>query len=145
LTESHLPEVHALEVAVHGSPWTEQGFRNELENPHSVFVVALLDQEIIGYAGLWKVVDEAHITNVVVDPAYRRKGIGRHLIGHILDIAKSDGMVCATLEVRAGNDAARRLYEGFGFVVTNRRKRYYPDNGEDALLMWLHDLQGWSP
>jgi len=140
--ESHLPQVLALEVAVHGSPWSERGFRNELDNPHSVFVVAALDDEILGYAGLWKVVDEAHVTNVVVDPTYRRRGIAKQLIAHILRQARKAGILCATLEVRAGNDAARLLYEGFGFVVTSRRKRYYPDNGEDALLMWLHDLQG---
>ncbi|MBV6457601.1 MAG: Ribosomal-protein-alanine acetyltransferase [Fimbriimonadaceae bacterium] len=142
--EHHLSQVLALEVAVHGSPWSERGFRNELENPHSVFVVAALDDEVIGYAGLWKVIDEAHVTNVVVDPTYRRRGIARQLISHILRQARDAGIRCATLEVRASNDAARLLYEGFGFVVTNRRRRYYPDNGEDALLMWLHDLQGWN-
>ncbi|HLK15476.1 MAG TPA: GNAT family N-acetyltransferase, partial [Fimbriimonadaceae bacterium] len=80
-----------------------------------------------------------------VDEGMRRQGIGRALIIDLLLEAKEAGMLCATLEVRASNTAAVSLYERLGFVTTARRKRYYPDNKEDALVMWLADMEHWTP
>lgn len=90
-------------------------------------------------------VDEAHIINVAVDPGHRRLGIARKLVSDLLLKARELGMVCATLEVRASNDAAAKLYEGLGFKQTAVRRSYYPDNKEDAIVMWLYGLQEWAP
>lgn len=91
------------------------------------------------------VIDEAHVTTLAVDESVRRLGIGRTLIVDLLVEAQARGMLCATLEVRASNTAAVALYESLGFATTARRKRYYPDNREDALVMWLADMDSWKP
>jgi ribosomal-protein-alanine N-acetyltransferase len=100
---------------------------------------------VIAYGGVWLVVDEAHITTVAVDEAKRRNGVGKRMMVELLNRSQEAGMKCSTLEVRAGNDPAVKLYEKLGYVTTARRKGYYPDNNEDALVMWLHDLVNWEP
>ena len=140
LTEGDIPEIVKLEQAIHTAPWTEKSFKNELTNPHSIFWVAKTSGQVIGYAGAWTLVDEAHITNVAVDPTFRRQGIGRKLVNELLGRSLDAGMTCATLEVRASNQAAIELYKGFGFVEASIRRKYYPDNNEDAVIMWLYDL-----
>jgi [ribosomal protein S18]-alanine N-acetyltransferase len=144
LSEAHIASIMEIEKVSNGSPWSERSFRNELEHPNGVFLVAMDGGRVIGYAGAWFVVDEAHITTVAIDPNYRRRGIGRALTIAILGEAKERSMACSTLEVRAGNEAAIELYQQLGYVTTAKRRAYYPDNQEDALVMWLHDLQTWS-
>lgn len=144
LQASHIPEVLAIDKVVHSAPWTEQSFRNELTNPHSVFIVALSLGKVVGFGGAWLLVDEAHITNVAVEPSTQRRGIGEKICRELLDRSKQAGMICSTLEVRESNIAAIKLYEKLGFVQTNVRKKYYPDNQENAVVMWLHDLVGWK-
>ena len=144
LKEEHIEPILAIEKESNGAPWSERSFRNELNHPAGVFLVAKDGGRVVGYAGAWYVVDEAHITTVAVDPDFRRRGIGKTLTIAILNAAKDRGMACSTLEVRAGNEAAIELYKQLGFVATARRKAYYPDNQEDALVMWLHDLKAWS-
>jgi ribosomal-protein-alanine N-acetyltransferase len=102
--------------------------------------VAIADGKVVGFAGLWMVVDEAHITTVAVDPQFRRNGIGRKLTKEVLARGKERSATCATLEVRASNESAIRLYEELGFIQSARRKGYYPDNKEDAIVMWKHEL-----
>jgi len=145
LNESHIVPILDIERSVNTAPWSERSFRNELSHPHGVFLTALADGKVMGYGGFWMVVDEAHITTVAVSAEFRRQGAGQRLMVELLERAKKNGMVCSTLEVRAGNDPAIKLYEKLGYVVTARRKAYYPDNKEDALVMWLHDLQAWEP
>jgi ribosomal-protein-alanine N-acetyltransferase len=145
LEEKHIPAILDIENVSNGSPWSERSFRNELTHTHGIMLVALDHDAVVGYAGAWLVVDEAHITTVAVAPNHRRRGIGRILTEKILTEAKEKGMACSTLEVRAGNEAAIQLYTKLGFVETARRKGYYPDNKEDAIVMWLHDLQKWTP
>lgn len=140
LAEHHLPAVIAIEKASNGAPWSERSFRNELEHRHGRFLVAIADGNVVGYGGVWLVVDEAHVTNLAIDPAYRRRGIGKRLMAALLDSAREAGMVCSTLEVRTGNLAAIELYRGLGYRDVAIRKGYYPDNREDALVMWLDDL-----
>lgn len=140
-TESHLARVVEIERLSHSSPWSEASFRNEFDAPQSVFIVAIADGQVIGYGGAWVLIDEAHITNVAVHPEYRGRSIGRKLMVEVLARAKERGAECATLEVRASNDPAIKLYESMGFVTAAARKAYYPDNKEDALVMWLHDLE----
>lgn len=140
LAENHLPDVLRIEAEVNTAPWSERAFRNELTNPESCFLVAIADGQIAGYGGYWRCIDEAHVTNVAIDPSKQRQGIGRRLMLELIARAKDEGMTCSTLEVRASNDAAIKLYENLGYDVVSRRKRYYPDNQEDALVMWCHDL-----
>jgi [ribosomal protein S18]-alanine N-acetyltransferase len=142
LASEHLARVQAIDQASQTSPWSEESFRVEIERPQGHFLVALGDGEVVGFAGAWLVLDEAHVINVAVKPTLRRRGIARKLVQELLLRMAAAGATCATLEVRAGNDPAIRLYEAFGFRSVGRRKRYYPDNGEDALVMWRDDLEG---
>ena len=141
LQEGYLPAILAIENRVNGSPWSERSFRNELDHPHGVFRVALEGGEVVGYGGLWLVIDEAHVTNVAVEPEHQRRGVGRRLMRELLEEARARGATCATLEVRAGNAAALHLYESLGFERSAVRRGYYPDNKEDAVVMWRHDLE----
>ncbi|MCC7229303.1 MAG: ribosomal protein S18-alanine N-acetyltransferase [Fimbriimonadaceae bacterium] len=144
LEEAHIPAILDIEKLVNTAPWSERSFRNELDHPHGIFLVALLDGNIVGYGGFWMVIDEAHITTVAVSKSHQREGLGTKLVIDLLRRAKERGMTCSTLEVRAGNESAIKLYEKMGYIVAARRKAYYPDNKEDALVMWLHHLQDWE-
>ncbi len=95
---------------------------------------------IVGYGGLWLSADEAHITTIAVDPAHRRCGVGELLLNGLIDQAYALEATMVTLEVRVSNDAAQRLYLKYGFTVVGTRRRYYTDNGEDALLMSIEAL-----
>lgn len=144
LEERHLADVAALEKLVHSSPWSEQAFRNELNNEPGVFIVAEENGRVVAYAGMWLIVDEAHVINIAVAPDRRREGLGKRLMIELLARAQERGATCSTLEVRASNQSAIQLYEGLGYVSSGVRKRYYPDNREDAVVMWLYNLQGWN-
>lgn len=145
LQEPHIPAILEIENAVHGAPWSESAFRNELDHPCGTMHVALDSGSVVGYGGMWLVVDECHIITLTVDPQRRRQGIGQKLMLSLLNEAIRQGMTCATLEVRAGNAAAIQLYERLGFVQVAVRKRYYPDNHEDGVIMWLYHLTEWEP
>jgi ribosomal-protein-alanine N-acetyltransferase len=145
LKESHFPRILEIEKDSNTAPWSEKSFKNELSNPQSVFIVAFLGSKIAGFGGLWLCVDEAHITTIAIAPEFRRNGLGKALMVQLLNRAQDKGMTCSTLEVRAGNEAAINLYKQLGYVDTARRRGYYPDNHEDALVMWMHDLQSWTP
>lgn len=134
-----------IEKDSNSAPWSERSFRNELANGQSIFLVAFSGSKIVGYGGLWLCIDEAHITTLAVDVEHRRSGIGRSLMIQLLERAKDEGMTCSTLEVRASNQPAVGLYRDLGYVETARRRGYYPDNKEDAIVMWLFDLQTWTP
>src|SRR5690606_5258009 len=109
------------------------------------YVVARSGRELVGYAGLWFVRDgagaEAHVTNIVVAPAHRRRGVARRLMVHLADEAIRTGCVAWTLEVRATSVGAQELYRRFGFAPAGIRRKYY-DNSEDAIVMWCHDIDG---
>ncbi|MCE7939904.1 ribosomal-protein-alanine N-acetyltransferase [bacterium] len=148
---SDIGAVERVEARSLPHPWPKGAYRHELEvNPHARFVVAALapvagvavradaapgPDGVIGFAGLWMQHDEAHLGLMAVDPAYRRHGIGARLVARMLDEAIALGAACMTLEVRAGNAAAQRLYARFGFQVVGERHAYYPDNDEDAWIM----------
>lgn len=144
LEERHLKDVVAIENESQSCPWSEQSFRNELVQDHGIFIVAELGTEIIGFAGQWIIIDEAHIITVAIKDSHRRKGHAETLIRELLLRAQDRGATCATLEVRAGNQPAIGLYEKMGFRTTGSRKNYYPDNKEDALIMWLYELNSWE-
>ncbi len=126
-------------------PWSRESFIREIrEIDNSRLLVVTEDEEagadLMGYACWWEVVDECHITNFAVAPAHRRKGVADVLLGRILEDAKGRGLLRATLEVRLGNAAAIALYEKWGFTAAAMRRRYYPDNSEDALVMWKEKI-----
>ena len=145
LREDRIPAILEIERQVNTAPWSDKSFQNELDHPHGMFLVALVEGRVVGYGGAWLVIDEAHITTVAVDPSFKRQGIGQRLVVELLVRSKEKGMACSTLEVRAGNKPAILLYEKLGFVVAASRKSYYPDNKEDAIVMWLYELQPWEP
>lgn len=145
ITERHLPAILDIENATHGLPWSERAFRNEIDSKHGVFLTVLLDHELVGYGSVWVAIDEAHITTIAVKESHRREGIGRKLMNRLLTDARERGATCSTLEVRAGNTAAISLYEKLGYRRVSVRKGYYPDNREDAVVMWLYELETWVP
>lgn len=144
LAEEHIAKILEIEKEANGAPWSEQSFKNELTNDCSIFRVMLAEGEPVAYGGVWNVVDEAHITTVAVRKDLRGQGLGERMMVELLGLAQEAGMLCSTLEVRAGNDAAIKLYEKLGYVRSAVRKGYYPDNREDAVIMWLYDLPSWS-
>ncbi|MFN8218961.1 MAG: ribosomal protein S18-alanine N-acetyltransferase [Fimbriimonadales bacterium] len=145
LEEAHLPAILEIEAEANTSPWSERSFRNELVNPQSIFRVVLSDGAVAGFGSVWLCIDEAHITNIAIAKNFRRKGIGRKLMVELLTLAREAGMGCSTLEVRASNLPAIALYERLGYVQASIRRGYYPDNHEDAVIMWLYDLKSWTP
>ena len=131
-----LPTVHDIERRSFTTPWPAHAYRTELEtNRLAHYRVARADGRVVAYAGIWLMVDEAHITTFAVEPAWRRRRIGETLLLALLDLAIERGAREATLEVRLSNLAARRLYEKYGFRPVGIRPRYYSDNNEDALIM----------
>lgn len=137
-----LDRVMEIEKASFSSPWSHASFAHEiLQNPRAVYMVAVLDGEVVGYAGMWVIFDEGHITNVAVHPNHRRTGIARRLLTTLIEIGCAQGAVRYTLEVRLSNIPAQTLYNDMGFRVTGTRKRYYQDNDEDAYIMWLDTSQ----
>jgi len=135
-----LDAVLAIERASYPHPWSRQAFLYELRENRvaRLWVVRAGDEPgapVVGYLCLWLIADEVHVTNFAVHPDRRQRGIGRHLMGTLLELYRRDGARRAALEVRPSNDAARRLYEAFGFRQVGLRKGYYFDTGEDAILM----------
>jgi ribosomal-protein-alanine N-acetyltransferase len=138
-----LPAVHAIEQASFSAPWPPNAYRSELESnrlAQYLVVRAGHDGEVIGYGGMWIMVDEAHITTFAVHPAWRRQHIGERLLLAFLDLAIDRAAHEATLEVRLSNLPARRLYEKYGFRPVGLRPRYYSDDHEDALIMTTEPL-----
>ncbi len=136
MTVADLDSVLAIERASFHTPWSRGAFVYELkENQVARCWVARAAGEVVSYLCVWEVGPELHITNLAVHPARRHQGIARALLGAILEDARRRGLTVALLEVRPTNREARGLYERFGFRVIGRRKGYYYDTGEDALVM----------
>ena len=122
-------------------PWPERSFRFELtDNPASRCWVAEMDGKVVAMIVVWLIVDEAHVANIATHPEYRRQGIGMRLLAYALRHMLQEGARSSFLEVRESNIAAQEMYRKFGYEVTGRRRHYYRDNDEDALLMHLESL-----
>jgi [ribosomal protein S18]-alanine N-acetyltransferase len=144
LTTNDLSAILELDQACFGGLWTMEGYQRELDSPNSELLglfSPLSDIKLVGMGCFWSILDEAHITILGVHPQYHRQGLGQALLYALLKTACDRGLERATLEVRASNVAAISLYQKFGFKTAGRRRRYYKDNGEDALILWLSDLQ----
>lgn len=138
MTIEDIDAVHFVELQSFNVPWTKESFYNEVvHNMFATYLVAEIDGQIVGYCGLWVIIDEAQITNIAVLPAYRGNKIGEHLLRRARSIAKKRGALKLSLEVRVSNHVAQGLYKKLGFESGGIRKNYYTDNLEDALVMWV--------
>lgn len=143
MEREHIKSVMQIERACFASHWPESAFLNELANRSARYVVAKIDGQVVGFAGMWVIMDEAHVTTLGVLPTHRRRGIGERMLVRLLEIARSLGARRSTLEVRKSNAGAIRLYEKFTYTAVAVRRGYYAETGEDALVMWVNDL--WAP
>jgi ribosomal-protein-alanine N-acetyltransferase len=139
MEEKDISQILKIEKASFATPWSYEAFSNELtKNQFAVYIVIEDEGRVIGYCGVWVVVDEAHITNVALLPEYRGKKLGEALMRKVMEVAKQMGASSMTLEVRVTNDVAQSLYRKLGFQDGAIRKNYYTDNQEDALVMWVN-------
>lgn len=142
MRRSDLDRVMTIEQLSYLTPWSRGSFEREIgDNPTATYIVVETCGEVCGYAGMWVLLDEAHVTNIAVHPEHRRKGLGYGLLAELARHAEQLGVYQLTLEVRPSNLSAQALYTKVGFVSRGRRKRYYSDTGEDAIIMWLDDLR----
>ena len=136
-----VPAVHEIERLSFSTPWPAYAFEQELKgNRLARYIVARAGERLVGFAGMWLMVDDAHVTTFGVHPDWRRQGIGRQLLLNLIELSVAIGARRMTLEVRPSNQSAQALYQAFGFEVAGRRPRYYTDDGEDALVMTTPSL-----
>ncbi|MEP7136424.1 MAG: ribosomal protein S18-alanine N-acetyltransferase [Chloroflexota bacterium] len=141
MTVEDVPAAAALDQISFSLPWPERSFHFEVTgNPASRCWVAEVDGRIVGMIVAWLFVDEVHIATLATHPDFRRQGIAQKLLTHTLRYTFDEGAVSSFLEVRESNLAAQEMYRKFGYENTGRRKRYYKDNDEDAILMTLESL-----
>jgi ribosomal-protein-alanine N-acetyltransferase len=142
LTNDLLEAALQLDQVCLGGLWTFAGYEREIDSPNSdLLVLQDSSSSLLGIACLWAIAEEAHITLLAVHPNYRRQGLGQTLLYAMLAKAWLRQLEWATLEVRVSNPVAIALYRAFGFQDVGRRRRYYQDTGEDALILWLKGLQ----
>ncbi|NHM33241.1 ribosomal protein S18-alanine N-acetyltransferase [Neobacillus terrae] len=139
MQEKDIEQVHRIEELSFSIPWSKEAFYNELfENKFAVYIVLEMDGKIVGYCGVWIVIDEAHVTNVAILPEYRGMKLGEALMMCLMNVAREKGAKTMTLEARVSNHIALSLYRKMGFQDGGIRKNYYTDNQEDALVMWVN-------
>ncbi|WKA55342.1 ribosomal protein S18-alanine N-acetyltransferase [Planococcus shixiaomingii] len=139
MTIEDIDAVYDIENLSFSLPWTKEAFFYEMvDNEHAYYVIAETDKGIVGYCGMWLVMDEAHVTNIAIRPDERGKKLGERLMMAAIEVAKDQGAMLMTLEARVSNHVAQNLYRKLGFKNGGIRKRYYSDNYEDALVMWVN-------
>ena len=132
----HVDQMHDIEEAVFPVPWSYESMAQDVcEHEIAVYIVGMCGAEVVAYAGLWYVLEESHVTNIAVKEGYRRQGIGGNMLKILFDSARELNVKTMTLEVRESNDSAIAMYEKAGFIQVSRRKKYYSDNLEDAIIM----------
>ncbi|MBE7706000.1 MAG: ribosomal-protein-alanine N-acetyltransferase [Cyanobacteria bacterium SIG30] len=142
LKDKHLDDVMEIEALSYGKHhWSRESFESEILNSASSYLSAVnKNGKCIGYMGIWKIIDEAHITTLAVHPDYRKNNVAKALLLAQIDECTKYEIKYLTLEVRPSNKSAISLYEKFGFNSLGVRKNYYQDNNEDALIMWTKDI-----
>lgn len=145
MTMDDVDGVYAVEIGTFVDAWSRDAFVSDMKNPVARYLVAEQDGKIIGYAGAWVILDESHITNIAVLKEHRGQGTGKRLTYGLLQYLSNLGAAYATLEVRRSNEIAQNLYKSLGFVQLGVRKRYYADNGEDALIMVCDHMPAADP
>lgn len=139
MRDEDIDQVLEVEHASFTTPWSREAFYNELHNnKFAVYIVLEHQEKVIGYCGVWIVVDEAHVTNVAILPEYRGRMLGDAMMRKLMSVAREMGAKSMTLEVRVTNFVAQNLYRKMGFQNGGIRKNYYSDNLEDALVMWVN-------
>lgn len=138
MSAADIPFAAEIERLCFVHPWSEQSINGEMSKENSVFLMAFEDETPIGYVGLSTILDEGYMGNLGVVEEYRRKGIGRALMNELINECKAMDSAFVTLEVRASNTPAVKLYESLGFTEAGRRKNYYKEPLEDAILMTLY-------
>ena len=136
MKQTDAEEMAEIEEMSFAMPWTRKFFWEEAVNENAVYVVGIVNEKLVAYAGAWISFEEAQVMNVAVHPNYRGRGFGTELFAKLIEEVKSRGATAITLEVRPTDESAIKLYEKFGLKSVGRRKGYYIDNGEDALIMW---------
>lgn len=138
MREEDIDQILEIEHVSFATPWSREAFYNEVNhNKFAVYIVIEQANKLIGYCGVWIVVDEAHVTNVAVLPEFRGQKLGEALMRNLITVARDRGAVSMTLEVRKTNYVAQSLYRKLGFQDGAIRKNYYTDNQEDAIVMWV--------
>ncbi len=155
MREADIATVQEIEREIFATPWPRNAYFRELASRSSAHYVVLrqegivrpagyqgseLDPTIVGYGGMWRMYDEAHVTTIGVRRELHHQGLGRILFAGLIQAAYDMGAKWVTLEVRTSNEHAMRMYEAFSFKVIGRRKGYYTDNGEDAIVMWSDSI-----
>lgn len=139
MNSNDISQIGKIEKQCFAMPWSENSIRHDLEENVVSRWLVMTDEldSVIAYAAMWLVIDEAHVCNIAVAPGFRGKGFGKQITKALINLAKEEGMRLMTLEVRRSNEIAQTLYHSCGFVDVGYRKRYYEDNQEDALIMFL--------
>lgn len=140
LTEEKLTEVLELDELCFGGLWSLDGYKREIESPNSCLLILTINidksEKIIGLGCFWAIIDEAHLTILAIHPDFQGQGLGKLLLGKLLEEAENRNLERATLEVGENNNKALNLYQQFDFKEAGRRKKYYKKTGEDALILW---------
>lgn len=138
MNKSHIDGIMEIEKDSFAIPWSRASVEKELRNNLAIYTVVKENDKVVGYGGMWHVVNEGHITNIAVHKDYRRKGIGNIIVNKLIEIAEEKEMIGLTLEVRKSNVPALELYRKNGFKLEGIRPEYYEDNKEDAYIMWKY-------
>ena len=138
MTGNDIDAVLELDLKCFSAPWNREIYEKEVnENDFAHYFIIKTDEKVIGYVGLWLVLEDAQVTNIAIAPEFRGYGIGEQLFGFALQFLLKQGAKQLSLEVRKSNEVAQNLYKKFGLQKGGVRKNYYPDNGEDAFVMWV--------
>lgn len=142
MQKEDVPSVMVIELECFTVPWRESAYLTEISNRCAFYIVACVDGEIVGYGGMWVIMDESHITTLGVSKTHRGQKIGERVLVALLEEARMHEARRATLEVRESNTVAQNLYRKYGFQPAAIRRAYYTDNHENALVMWVDNLSG---
>lgn len=136
MTIQDIDQVVQIEEENFTLPWSKEDFEDEIKNPRAMYFVVDLDGNVVGFSGLWNILNEGNITNIAIKKEYQQQGIGTKLINTMMKQAKEEGIEALTLEVRISNVKAQHVYEKLGFQGVGNRKGFYKQPNEDALIMW---------
>lgn len=137
MEEKDLDRIMEIEKDAFTTPWPKESFLLEItKNQLARYIVAEIDNVVVGYGGIWLILDEGHITNIAVESKYRKMGVGKAIVEGLIYLCTKQGIKAMTLEVRESNISAQNLYKKYGFVESGVRPKYYADDNEDAIIMW---------
>lgn len=137
MREKDLDRIMKVEKGAFTTPWSRESFLLEItKNQLARYLIAEVDGLVVGYGGIWLILDEGHITNIAVDKEYRRLGIGKRILEELIGLCKKCNIVAMTLEVRQNNEPAKNLYKEYEFIEYGIRPNYYADVKQDAIVMW---------